>query len=123
MLNQPKGMNPIGYLRNSARLLRRQWDDGLVEGMVIGNVDLTAAGYVIATGTLIVAALAGLASHQQMVTLWGGAARVCDAVPIRRRPVQSCLASAGSSRTHLITGRVDFRRGNMHTVRYTRSVQ
>jgi hypothetical protein len=71
MLNQPKGMNPIGYLRNSARLLRRQWDDGLVEGMVIGNVDLTAAGYVIATGTLIVAALAGLASHQQMVTLWG----------------------------------------------------
>jgi hypothetical protein len=71
MINERRAMSPIGYLRISAQLLRRQWNDALDDGVVIGLIGPTAVGYWIAFGVYLVCAAAGRFTDLDSITLWG----------------------------------------------------
>ncbi|HTQ35847.1 MAG TPA: hypothetical protein VMH77_02320 [Steroidobacteraceae bacterium] len=71
MLAGPQVLNPVGNLKISARLLKRLWDDGVEDALVIGHVGPSGAGY-LASACLYVALLfAGFATHLYSLQLWG----------------------------------------------------
>ncbi len=67
MLNEPRRLNPVGYLKISAQMIRRTCGDSLV----VGVVGPSAVGYWCATGVATAGMVAAYATDQFAFMAWG----------------------------------------------------
>lgn len=67
MLNEPRRLSPIGYLKISAQMLRRVWGEALVAGIV----GPTAVGYICASVVVSVSMMVAEITDHYALLSWG----------------------------------------------------